>query len=137
MGDADVVGIDLDELHPQGPEAAFQLGNHLFRVVGADEGGAHEAFGPLADVLGDPVVAPVRISVEDAVEAGDVDAGVVHATQEEFGCVQHSEAAPVSQVCVKIDDGDILHFFDLYPIPRRRSRLPEQMARTVDSGSPM
>ena len=84
-----------------------------------------------------PVVAPVRISMEDAVEAGDVDAGVVHAAQEELGRVQHAEAAPVSQVCVKIDDGDILHVFDLYPIPRRRSRLPEQMARTVDSGSPM
>ena len=104
LRDPDVVGVDLDVAGTQLVKAALQLRNHLVRVVRSDKGHWDESVGRVSDELGYQVIAAAGLAVENAVDAGTVDPGPVEGAEEELDIVVHPEAAPASDVAVKIDD---------------------------------
>ncbi len=105
----DIVGVDLDELHPQLVEAPLLLRNDLVGIEWRDKGSTDEAIRPFPGVLRHQIVASIGIAVDDAVETGDVDTRIIHTAQVEVWVVLGPVLAPVPQVSVKVDDWSLHH----------------------------
>ena len=129
MGHSDIMGIDLDEFHPECSKTTLQLWYHFIGIVCADESNPDEALGPLSDILGHQIIPSIRVSEADAIETGDVDAGIVHGTQEALGIIILPEPTPIPQVCVKINYWnvhDLSHPQKLLQIAREDRRVKKE-----------